>query len=421
MVKNSLKGVLAGELNNINPPEADVTSLNQKTKITCEILKNNINRLKLNANVFIGGSFAKNTLIKKQKYDVDIFVRFDSSYSEEKIALYLSKIVPKNAERIHGSRDYFIIKDNSFEFEIIPTIKIKRPSEAKNITDLSYFHVNYVKNKLKNKKLASEIRLSKAFIHYADCYGAESYINGFSGYAVELLIIHYKSLIKFIEAIAKFNVGEKIVLDPAKLFKNKQEILRTLNAAKLNSPIVLIDPTFRERNALAALSIETFIKFQDYCKRFLKNPNAEFFKIKDKEAIMRSKYGADLLELQFFTDKQSGDIAGTKLKKFSGFFMQELSRYFDIQDSGFIYYEKTNTGKLMLVIKQKKEIIFPGPPVAMKDRLIAFKREHKKIKIIKGKAQASENPISFEKFFDKLLNKKRDTIEGMGVSEIKLL
>src|SRR3989344_5865150 len=109
-----------------------------------------------------------------------------------------SKIVPKNAVRIHGSRDYFVVKENNnFEFEIIPTLKIKKPSEAKNIIDLSYFHVNYVRNKLKNKKLADEIKLAKAFIHYSDCYGAESYINGFSGYAVELLVIYYGSFTKF--------------------------------------------------------------------------------------------------------------------------------------------------------------------------------------------------------------------------------
>ena len=38
-----------------------------------------------------------------------------------------------------------------------------------------------------------------------------------------------------------------------------------LNASKLNSPIILIDPTYKQRNTLAALSNETFENFKkDY-------------------------------------------------------------------------------------------------------------------------------------------------------------
>ncbi|MBD3252791.1 hypothetical protein GF386_03610, partial [Candidatus Pacearchaeota archaeon] len=54
------------------------------------------------------------------------------------------------------------------------------------MTDLSYFHVNHILKKIKkNKNLSDEIRLAKKFAYSQNCYGAESYIHGFSGYALE--------------------------------------------------------------------------------------------------------------------------------------------------------------------------------------------------------------------------------------------
>jgi len=420
MAKDSLKQIIDAQLINILPPKRELELLEEKTKKLIKILKENIKKLKVRADVFIGGSFAKNTLIKKDKYDVDIFIRFDSSYEEDKISLFLSKLVPANATRIHGSRDYFILKDkeNNFEFEIIPTLKIKKPEQAKNITDLSYFHVNYVTNKInQDKKLANEIRIAKAFIHYADCYGAESYINGFSGYAVELLVISYKRFIKFIEVMSKNN-SEKIILDPAKFFKDKKEIMKQINESKLLSPIILIDPTFKERNALAALSDETFIKFKNYCSAFLKNPSDKFFIREDKEKIFR-KNNKNIIELDLVTNRQAGDIAGTKLKKFSEFFIRESSRFFNINDSLFLYDEKENIGKILVVAEQKKEIIFSGPPVEMKEQLARFKKEHKKIEIKNKQAFAREKSLSFEEFLKVFQNKKADTLESMGVINIK--
>lgn len=421
MVKYSLRQIIEMQLINILPPQGELEQLESRTKAIIKILRENIRKLKIKADIFIGGSFAKNTLIKKDKYDVDIFIRFDSSYEEDKISLFLDKIVPANATRIHGSRDYFIIKDkeNNFEFEIIPTLKIKNPSQAKNITDLSYFHVNYVTSKIKkDKKLANEIRIAKAFIHYADCYGAESYINGFSGYAVELLVIYYKSFVKFIEAMIKNNNSEKIILDPAKFFKDKKEIMKQINESKLLSPIILIDPTFRERNALAALSDSTFIKFKNYCSAFLKNPSDKFFIRADKEKIFRNK-NKDIIELDLVTNRQAGDIAGTKLKKFSEFFIKQCSRFFNIKEYLFIYNEKENLGKILLVAEQKKEIIFSGPPIIMKEQLVRFKREHKKIEIRNKQAFAREKSMSFEEFLRFFKNKKADILESMGVVNIK--
>ncbi|MDP1728910.1 MAG: nucleotidyltransferase domain-containing protein, partial [archaeon] len=202
-----IKEVICAESFLVKPSEEELKVLDKKTREIIKILSDNLKKAKINADVFVGGSFAKGTLIKKDKYDVDIFVRFDVKYGNNKISGLLKKVVPKTAKKIHGSRDYFSISEGNLTFEIIPVMKIKNPSEAENITDLSYFHVKYIKNKInKNKKLAGEIRLAKAFAYYQNCYGAESYINGFSGYGVELVVCAYGSFIRFISEVAKFDL-----------------------------------------------------------------------------------------------------------------------------------------------------------------------------------------------------------------------
>ena len=424
MAKNALKEVLKKQSELMTPSKAEMFILEAKTKEIVSMLRDNLRKNKIVADVFVGGSFSKNTLIKKDKYDVDVFVRFDKKYKDEELSKLLGRIVIKNSRRIHGSRDYFSFNDKAdrVDFEIIPVVKIIRPDQARNITDLSYFHVNYVNKKIeKNKKLADEIRLAKAFAYYQGCYGAESYINGFSGYGIELLISHYKTFMKFIEAVAKFDIKkqEKIVIDDEKSYKNKEAVMRELNESKLLSPIVLIDPTHKDRNALAALSAGTFIKFKEACTKFLKSPSDKFFEFVDVEKKILEKYEKKLIRLEISTEKQSGDIAGTKLKKFYNFFLKETQRYFDVKESIFKYDEDANVGRIILVPIMKKEIIFSGPPITMEKELRLFKKEHKKIKIVKGKAQASEKSIEFNEFLKNFLNQKSKVILDMDVSDIK--
>lgn len=418
-----IKEILGERKNFIKPSSDELDDLRKSTEEIIKIIDLGIKKRKISASVFVGGSSAKGTLIKKEKYDVDLFVRFDKKYSSGKISEMLGKIAPKDSERVHGSRDYFRIKKEIAEFEIIPVLKIKKPEEAENITDLSYFHVNYVKNKIKkDKNLADDIMLSKAFIHFAGCYGAESYINGFSGYAVELLVVYYKSFLKFISAIADSDIKkQKIILDPAKFYKNKEQILQEINEAKLLSPIVLIDPTYKERNALAALSEQTFFKFQEVCRKFLKNPSEKFFMAEDKEANFEKKH-KNIISVEIFTDRQAGDIAGTKLKKFAGSFIREISRFFDVKDSLFVYNEKLNKGRILLSLGNKKDIIFPGPPVKMAEPFRKFKKEHKNIKIKAGKAYAVEkNNLEFDGFLKKFQNEKSKMISDMNISRIILV
>ena len=317
------------------PDKKEIAVIKNEAKQICEDIDKEIKKQKIKAELFIGGSLAKNTLVKRDKYDIDIFVRFDWQYEDlseklEKILLPATKRNKANIEKIHGSRDYFRLEKNNLIFEIIPVLKITKPKEARNVTDLSYFHVRYLKRKI-NSSIAREIILAKAFCRAQRVYGAESYIQGFSGYGLECLIIYYGSFEKMLKALVK--VKEREIIDPEKKYKKKEDILLEINESRLQSPVVLIDPTWKERNVLAALSRESFHKFQNAAIRFLKNPGISFFeekKIDEKKMKEEAKKRkADFSCVFLKTDKQAGDIAGTKLKKFANFLTGEIeSSYF---------------------------------------------------------------------------------------------
>jgi len=406
--------------------EIEIKEINSKLEEFMKKLNERIKKSKIKVEVFVGGSFAKKTLIRKEKYDIDIFLRFDKKYADEELSELTKKILKgiKGLSEVHGSRDYFQVREgNNLYFEIVPVREIKKPEEAKNITDLSYSHVKYVNKKIKKESVLDEIMVAKAFCHAKNCYGAESYIKGFSGYALELLIIKYKTFEKFIREVSKSK--DKIIIDIEKKFPNKQRIMIDLNESKLLSPIILIDPTYKQRNALAALSEETFERFKKDCKSFLKNPKSNAFEkeVKDLKKIKENaeKNKREFLLVEARTDKEAGDVAGSKLLKFSKHFYEETSDFFTIKEKGFNYNDG-QAARFFIVAERKKEIILEGPNLTDKKNVSLFKKKHKNT-FNKGKKIFAKEKLnlSIDEFFNKWSKKEKEKIKQMYVSSLRIL
>ncbi len=448
----SIKKVLQEQLSLIKPPEEVEERIEEVADEFCVELKEKINAKKIKADVFIGGSVAKGTIIKKHQYypkslshrvqqprhpesppvkkrlyDVDIFVRFSPEYNDSEISGLLGKVMSNFCKKfgavvkVHGSRDYYQIHTEGILIEIIPVLKIKKPSDAVNVTDLSYFHVNYVLKKLRRiKRLVDDIRLAKTFVYAQGVYGAESYIHGFSGYALELLVLHFGSFEKFVREVAKMKVvkKEKVVIDDAGFYKNRAEVLNRMNQSKIAGPFVLVDPTFKDRNTLSGLSLESFIKLQKACKKFLKNPSKKFFEVVDVDKKMRKFKNVKIVLVR--TNKQAGDIAGTKSKKFFDFFVYQLRKEFEVRRAEFEYDDESNLAKFYFVLGAKGEEIVRGPPVANANHLNGFKKAHPNAFIKKGFAYARVlHKMSFENWFSEFLKKEKKIMKEMGIRSVE--
>ena|SRR3989344_2131967 len=431
----NINKILENELKKVKVHPEEIEYLKNLSQLVAERLKTKINKKEISAEVFIGGSLAKNTLIKKDSYDVDIFVRFAKKYSEEEIKKFMRRIffwfrVPGQrvkVRKVHGSRDYYKITIRSrkgFSFEVVPVVKINDPKEARNITDLSYFHVNYIsKQAEKNKKLINEILLAKSFCHAQKCYGAESYIRGFSGYAIELLVSHYKTFRKFL--IEMIKVENQIIIDPGKIYKNKKEIESNLSEAKLKSPIVLIDPTFKERNAANALSLETFRKFQKKAKEFLREPSENFFEHVRVDIPYFRRTAQDIKGIfaifRLRTKKQPGDVAGSKMLKFSKLLTREISKYFEIIEQEYDYWG-AKKADVYYVLKRKVEIVHIGPSIHHKKAVKAFKEKHRIWYEEDGKVKsAMPTDLSVKEFLKQFNKKNKKTIKEMDIKKVKII
>lgn len=331
-------------------------------------------------NSSIGGSLAKGTLIKKKEQDIDIFVSFNTEEETKNLGKILAKKAFKT-KKLHGSRDYFQIKKkNNTYLEVVPVVQVKNLKDVENVTDFSLSHVKYIKNKIKlNKNLADQIKLAKVFCYASNCYGAESYIKGFSGYALELLIIHFKTFTNFLKQIQKKNY-----IDIEKSFKSERQARNEINTSKLTSPILLVDPTYKYRNAAAGLSEQTFSNFLVIAKKFLKKPSKEFFTKKQfnieefKKTARKNK--TKFISITLTTNRQEGDIAGTKMKKFFRFLIAELERKQQkVTDSHFEYSGEGKKAKAYLSVKSKPVIEVRGPSILDKHAIKEFKKVRKKI------------------------------------------
>ncbi len=420
----NLKNFLSAERDKLKPNKEDIDIIQKQVKEIISFLKQELKRIRAKASVDLGGSYAKGTMVKKDSYEVDILLRFDKddgklSELTEPLVKKLAKQRKARCERVHGSRDYFRVYFDKLVIEVIPVLKIRKPSQEKNVTDLSYFHVSYVKKKA--KKLAEDIRLAKTFCKAQGVYGAESYINGFSGYTLECLIIYYKGFIPFLKALA--HVEEQIIVDPAKHYKNANLVRISLNESKSRSPIILVDPTYKERNALAALSYETFFRFQQAAQAFLKSPRETFFiekpfdkSVFEKEAVKKK---AEFVELEIETDRQEGDIAGTKMKKFFSFMIEQLRPTFTMINEHFVYKEG-QTACIYLVLASKKEIIRKGPTLAMEEYAKAFKKAHQNT-FVKNKMLYARIPLtlSARTYIDEFA--KKPILKEMGITNLRIL
>ncbi len=354
---------------------------------------NKINRNQKHIKAILGGSGAKGTWLRT--FDADIFILFDYNKfkdKSDKLSDVLEKILKKrfkNIVRLHGSRDYFQISQNKFTFEIVPILKIRKAEQAENITDVSPLHSKWVLN---HKKLINEMKLTKQFCQAQNFYGAESYIRGFSGYICEILTVYYGSFLNLIRNAAKWHL--KVVVDVERYYKGK-DVFKLVNTSKLVSPLIVIDPVQKDRNAAAALSTEKFEAFKNAARELLQNPSKEFFIKKSlNSAFLKNKSKNNKLII-IKAKPLSGkiDVVGGKLLKIYEFLNSELEkRGFEAIKTDWEWDKQNDAAFYFLFYKKQlsKFIEIEGPPIKIRQHADNFKKMHKKTFIKNGKIFAIE-------------------------------
>jgi len=372
-----MEEVLNKVLKKIKPTPAETKKFKS---LTVQILKKINTQLKKEAKAILGGSGEKDTWLSGS-HDIDIFVLFDyqkykdqsdeiSNILEEK----LKKVFPE-LDRLHGSRDYFQFTYQNYLFEIVPILKLSQSRQAINITDISPLHAQWVKKQ--GVKITDDIRLAKKFAKAVNCYGAESYISGFSGYVLEILISFYGSFENFIKNAASWEYRD--IIDIENYYKTKLDLLKEVNSSKLISPIIVLDPVDKTRNASAALNMEKFLHFKQKAQEFFSSPSLDFFErqtISFKELEKNTTSNLIYLEVDTLVGKE--DVVGCKLLKVFRYLEEELKK-FDIREAKWVWNKGKSAVFYFILEKLQIEpfIIRQGPPLKMEEQAKKFKKKNK--------------------------------------------
>jgi tRNA nucleotidyltransferase (CCA-adding enzyme) len=379
MATDTMSIVFKQALQAIKPAKQEFTEVDDAIMKINSLLKEK----SILAECMAGGSYAKGTILKDD-FDIDLFVRFDYSYKDKDISEMLGKaLLPLKPEMVHGSRNYYQVKKKKGKsillFEIIPVLMIDDYKQAVNVTDMSPLHVSYAKKRFAQKPgLADEIRLAKQFCKSIGVYGAESYIRGFSGHVLDLLVIYYGS---FEALLLQATVwGDRVIID---LENHLTEPMKQLNKAKTESPLIIVDPVQPDRNAAASISNEKFELFKAKAKEFLHNPSMDFFRIKkiDISELKKKAAKETLLLLKVKPLEGNKDIVGTKVMKAFEHMEKQLEKNdFKVLEANFEFgVEESLLYYIVKKEKMKSTVVMVGPPVREKKDAKRFIAKHKKV------------------------------------------
>ena len=265
------------------------------------------------------------------------------------------------------------------------------------------------------------MKLTKQFCQAQNVYGAESYIRGFSGYVCEILTVYYGSFFNLIKYSSKWN--RRVIVDVQRYYKGK-DVFKLVNTSKLISPLIVIDPVQKDRNAAAALSIEKFEAFKKASKEFLKKPSKNFFAKRDVNSLFLKEKtnNAKLIIIKAVQLSGKADVVGSKLLKIYEFLNKKLQKHgFKIIKTDWEWDKKNNAIFYFLFDNKPlpKFVEIEGPPIKIKQHVDNFKKMHKKTFAKKNKIYALEQR-KFTKPIEMLKNLIKDRFVKERAKSIKI-
>ena len=294
-----MKHIISKISKTVIPSEAIEKSKERISKLAFKLIEEEAVKFPEVTGVEFGGSFAKGTWLSKDA-DIDIFVRFKKSTSEEKFEEIARRIGFESLKKYspyvrYSEHPYVEAKIKNTKINVVPFYDVKI-GEWKSSADRSPFHTRFMKKSL-TPKMRNEVRILKAFLKSNGIYGAEISKQGFSGYVSEVLILHFKNFENVIKSISKIQ-EKQIVGKTTKVFETS---------------IVIMDPIDDKRNLAAAISDESIGKFILNSRAFREKAATKFFK--NKKLRISKKYWENLLVIKFNFRPRSPDIIWGQIKR----------------------------------------------------------------------------------------------------------
>ncbi len=315
------------------------------------------------------GSVARGTWVRGDK-DIDIFMLFPPELPREELqerglaAGYA--VVEKfsgTSEEKYAEHPYLNAVIEGFDVDLVPCYHVASTAEMQCAVDRTPFHTRYLLPKIGS--LREDVLLLKQFAKGGGVYGSDHMTGGFSGYLCELLILAYGGFSAFIEAASMFRYGE--VIDIEGFYPDTRSARK-----KFSEPLIVIDPTDKNRNVAAALTPTRFAEFMELARDYCAAPDSVYFTPDAPTYLSRSEFGQILtargtamLALRFATPPYVADTVVPQLRKS----MESVRGMLAAEDFP-IHRAEVSMGPEhclilfeLLVARLPEIVVRPGPPV----------------------------------------------------------
>jgi tRNA nucleotidyltransferase (CCA-adding enzyme) len=376
----AIQGIGAEVLKRLRPTDDERGSVKGLVQHVIELLNVRAAELCLEAHAISVGSTARNTWVRGNA-DIDIFIMFPTTYSEDELkeqGLALAKSVADRYEERYAAHPYIhayfydTATGQEHEADLVPCFAVEDASRLKSAVDRTPFHTRYVKDRIGG--LEDEVLLLKQFLTCLGIYGSELRRRGFAGYLCELLILHYSSFLELLKNAARWQYGERIDLEGRGTYKGEG-----------HDPLIVIDPVDPKRNVAAAVSEYSFARLIDAAREFLAEPSTDFFELRLPEPMTQAEFlqklrerGTEFVLVAFDAPEVVEDILYPQLRK------AEVSVRTLVERHGFSVYRSdvfAAGGKAFLLFELlvwslpriKRHI---GPPVTAEYHAAKFKEQY---------------------------------------------
>lgn len=239
------------------------------------------------------GSVARGTWVRGDK-DIDIFMLFPPELAREELqeqglrAAYA--VVEKfsgTSEEKYAEHPYLNAVIEGFDVDLVPCYHVSSTAEMQCAVDRTPFHTRYLLPKIGS--LREDVLLLKQFAKGGGVYGSDHMTGGFSGYLCELLILAYGGFTAFMEAASAYRYGE--VVDIEGYYSDPKAARK-----KFTEPLIVIDPTDKDRNVAAALTPTRFAEFMELARDYCAAPSPFYFVADPPTQMGKAEFSATLKE-----------------------------------------------------------------------------------------------------------------------------
>ena len=376
-MENRLEPLLEKMRKELRPSKSELESLK---KAELELRERLERHLPKDVEIGVMGSVAKGTALSNNR-DLDIFLLFGQNYSPQQVktkAILWAKKAMRGyeCELNYAQHPYLKVKMPGVKVDIVPSFKIKNNEKLKTAVDRSQLHTVWVNAKI-DSRMQDDVRLLKQFLKTLGVYGAQSRVEGFSGYLCELLIIKYGSFEKLLKEADSWN---RPIID-IEGYHTLEQTVKMFEKA----PMIVIDPVDKNRNVAAVVSRTSLSRFILAARNFLKTPSREFFfakKISPAKSEIHSavkRRDTHMIILQFEPPKLVEDVLWPQLKKTAHAIIAKLSRD-EFRVFGHYFYADDKYAFILIELMDwrlpaLKRVL--GPDVSFEKHVPAFVKMHK--------------------------------------------